>query len=59
MLASDGDGNYAEVGVFDDEAALGVVMQAAQTSDAAATFFAMLESDRPPQPFRVLGHYQA
>jgi hypothetical protein len=47
ILVTDGEGGYADIVFFKDAAAIDRVIQAEQSSDVCAAFFALIDENHP------------
>ena len=58
ILVKDGDGGYADIVFFADAAAIDRVIDAEQSSEVCAAFFAILEDDGTHRVYEVLKTYE-
>ena len=58
ILVKDGDGGYADIVFFTDAAAIGRVLEAEQSSEVCAAFFAIMDDDGTHRLYEVLKTYQ-
>ena len=58
ILVKDGDGGYADIVFFTDAAAIDRVIEAEQSSEVCAAFFAIMEHDGTHTVYEVLKAYQ-
>jgi hypothetical protein len=58
ILVKDGDGGYADIVFFTDAAAIDRVIEAEQSSEVCAAFFAILQDDGTHRVYEVLKTYE-
>ena len=58
ILVRDGEGGYADIVFFEDAAALDRVVEAEQSSEACAGFFAIMEDDGAHRVYEMLKTYE-
>ncbi len=58
MLVKDGDGGYADIVFFTDAAAIDRVVEAEQSSEVCAAFFAIMEDAGTPTMYQMLRTYE-
>jgi hypothetical protein len=58
ILVKDGDGGYADIVFFADAAAIDRVLEAEQSSEVCAAFFAIIQDDGTHKMYEVLKTYQ-
>jgi hypothetical protein len=58
ILVRDGKGGYADIVFFAEAAALDRVIEAEQSSDVCAAFFAMMDSDGTHAVYEMLKTYE-
>ena len=57
ILVKDGEGGYADIVFFNDAAAIDRVIQAEQSSDVCAAFFALIDDEGHPHIYEALKTY--
>ena len=57
ILVKDGEGGYADIVFFNDAAAIDRVMEAEQSSDVCAAFFALIDDEDHPHIYEALKTY--
>ena len=58
ILVKDSDGRYADIVFFEDSAAIDRVIEAEQSSEVCAAFFAIMENDGTHTVYEVLKTYE-
>ena len=58
ILAKDGTGGYADIAFFTDAAAIDRVIEAEQSSEVCAAFFAIMADDGTPTVYEMLKTYE-
>jgi hypothetical protein len=58
ILVSDGNGGYADIVFFTDAAAIDRVIEAEQSSEVCAAFFAIMDGDETHQVYEVIKSYE-
>ena len=58
ILVRDGKGGYADIVFFADAAAIDRVIEAEQTSEVCAAFFAIMDSDGTHKVYEMLKTYE-
>jgi hypothetical protein len=58
ILVKDGDGGYADIVFFEDAAAIDRVIEAEQSSEVCAAFFAIIEDDGAHRVYEMLKTYE-
>ena len=58
ILVKDGDGGYADIVFFTDAAAIDRVIEAEQSSEVCAAFFAIMEDDGTHRVYEMLKTYE-
>jgi len=58
ILVNDGKGGYADIVFFADAAAIDRVIEAEQSSDVCAAFFAIMDAGETHQVYEVIKSYE-
>jgi hypothetical protein len=58
ILVKDGDGGYADIVFFTDAAAIDRVVEAEESSEVCAAFFAIMQGDGTHRVYEVLKTYE-